>query len=187
MAEPLYPPKDQMIVPSALGDPSRPQRWPGDLPAALEAARAQGRREAENEYGKILRQMEEDRRAKEMQTPGLVDELKELVTYGDIVIRKVANGYIIRRIPGHYMHANSSGAMVETWVVEGNDIKAAADQLTAIQADDAMRVDPHQKTTNTMNASGGMAGSSIKINYAPSIKDMVDTDIINKISGANKP
>lgn len=58
--------------------------------------------------------------------PGFVDNLREIVSYGDFVVRKVNNGYLLREVP-------HEGGMINSWVVEGG-LTEVAKQLTAIQA-----------------------------------------------------
>lgn len=84
---------------------------------------------------------------------GLVDTLKDLVDYGDLVIRKVGNGHIIRRIP----HVN--GARIETWVVEG-DMSEVAKQLTAITATEAMLNADRDREYNVALGAGSPTGMS---------------------------
>lgn len=102
----------------------------------------------------------------------LVDELKDLVSYGDIVIRKVGNGYVIRRIPGDYMRPMDGGC-IETWVVEGNDIKGVADQLTAMQATDTMR---ESQGANLLGAIGGGQNIRVTMSGKSLSQTTVDTD-----------
>lgn len=97
-----------------------------------EAGAKQGREEAEKEHQMRARR------------PGVVDDLKELLSTGDLIIRKVNNGFIIRRVPMHH------GWHIETWVVEGDDIKAVGEQLTAIQATDAMKKPEVDRPDNSL-------------------------------------
>lgn len=123
-----------------------------EIQRIIEQVRLQAEAEAREKYEMALHEHVE-----KLKRAPLVDELKDLVSYGDIVIRKVGNGYIIRRIPGSYMNP-ADGRMIETWVVEGNDIKGAADQLTAIQADDAIS----NQAKNTL-----ASGQNLSMNTAP--------------------
>lgn len=108
-----------------------------DTQSIFAAGVKQGREEAGKEYA-----------ARTNPRVKIYDELRELVAAGDIVIRKVSNGFIIRRIPSY------GGGSIETWVVEGDDIKSVVDQLTAIQATDAM-APPTDRVEN--NLANGMA------------------------------
>ncbi len=74
-------------------------------------------------------------KAREYEVPHqhpLLDQLKEMVAPGDLIVRKVNNGHIIRRVP------YNTGMMVELWVVEGG-VEEAAKQMTAIHAEDEMK------------------------------------------------
>lgn len=125
-----------------------------ELQRQLQAAHDQGVREAnDNLLPELMNAKKELHTAHTAaaRSTGLVDELKELVSYGDFIVRKVGNGYVIRRIPGDMYH-RLEGVPIETWVVEGNDIKGAADQLCAIQANDVLEKErerekgPHAET-----------------------------------------
>lgn len=123
--------------------------------------RHQAEKDAEAKYAAALKNHVDN-----LKRAPLIDELKDLVSYGDIVIRKVGNGYVIRRIPGSYMNP-AQGSMIETWVVEGNDIKGVADQLTAIQADDAMKNQSHDALAAMGQNAATATGARMMIDGAP--------------------
>lgn len=100
--------------------------------------------------------MEKEHALRNNRRPGVIDDLRELLATGDIVIRRVRNGFIVRRIPSF------PGYAVETWVVEGGDIKAVGDQLTAIQANDAMTPEVDRSAGNLSNGVSAMANSAAK-------------------------
>lgn len=145
------PPYEPLRAPVALPPPTPTAM---DMHRIIEEVRINAEREAEAKYAAHKRR-------------GVVDELKELVNYGDIIIRKVGNGWVIRKIPGAVMQ----GMPIETWVVEGNDIKLVGDQLTAIQANDAMGANqantiPSRAPGGTAMAAAGMALDANNINIA---------------------
>lgn len=88
--------------------------------------------------------------------------LKELVQWGDVILRPVGNGWVIRKIPSE----DYRGAPMEVAVVEG-DLNEVAKHLAAMKVTAAIK-EADNRADNMLSGmaqmAGSAAGSSLQIN-----------------------
>lgn len=139
---------------------------PSPMPDIMSIYQAE-RLEAQNKIDKLEKTIADMQRNYTIAPPvprAPEDPLQKMCDYGDLIIRRVNNGHIIRRVPSaHTMHHD-----VETWVVEGG-MDEVAKQLTAIQATDVMRGGAGSPLeASTLTTGGSILGNT---NYpSPSYK-----------------